>query len=197
MSDAYGFLAPIYQSFSRTFFGNDLIYANQAFLEESEGKKLLIIGGGDGMAYRDFVQNIQGEYWDSSSKMAEIALRNLRSSGLKVHVGSWPGKGEFDRIVLPFVLDTLSDSEIQSLLSQVKSGLSNHGQVIVSDFFEPVSFGQKVIQKIMIWFFRAFAAHQRKDLPAFSSFFKSEGFELIEEKKWRKGWIRAQLWKLV
>ncbi|WP_332911647.1 hypothetical protein [Algoriphagus boritolerans] len=39
MSDAYGFLAPIYQPLSRLVFGRDLIYANQAFLEGNTGKK--------------------------------------------------------------------------------------------------------------------------------------------------------------
>lgn len=197
MSDTYGFLAPIYQPISRVVFGKDLIYANQAFLEESIGKKLLIIGGGDGISYRDLGKNIQGEYWDSSPKMAEIAQKNLYASGLKVNSGIWSGIGKFDRILLPFILDTLSDAEIKNLLSQVKSALSNHGQVLVSDFFEPISFGQKLVQLIMIGFFRAFISHQRKDLPAISRFFKNEGFELIEEKRWRRGWIRAQRWQLV
>lgn len=197
MSDTYGFLAPIYQPISRVVFGKDLIYANQAFLEESRGKKLLIIGGGDGIAYRDLGKNIQGEYWDSSPKMAEIAQKNLYASGLKVNAGIWSGIGKFDRILLPFILDTLSDAEIKNLLSQVKSSLSDQGQVLVSDFFEPVSFGQKLIQKAMIWFFRSFTAHQRKDLPLITQFFQDVGFELIEEKNWRRGWIRAQRWKPV
>lgn len=195
MSDAYGFLAPIYQPISRLVFGKDLFYANQAFLEDCEEKKILILGGGDGIAYRHFGENIRGEYWDSSPNMAEIARKNLHASGLKVNAGTWPGTGNFDQILLPFILDTLSDIEIKNLLSQVKSALSHQGHVTISDFFEPVSFGQKLIQKTMIGFFRTFAAHQRKDLPAITQIFESQGFELIEEKIWRNGWIRAQLWK--
>jgi hypothetical protein len=53
-------------------FGKDFIYAKQAFLEGLEGKKLLIIAGGDGLACRDFSENLQGEqYRDLSSKMRQ------------------------------------------------------------------------------------------------------------------------------
>jgi SAM-dependent methyltransferase len=197
MSDAYGFLAPIYQPISRLVFGKDLVYANQAFLESSKGKKLLIIGGGDGIAYRDFGKNMQGEYWDSSPKMAEIAMKNLHCSGLIVYAESWQGSGKFDRIVLPFVLDTMSDPEIQNLISKVKSALMPQGKVILSDFFEPVSFGQRLVQKSMIGFFRLITSHRRKDLPCINSLFKNAGFELNHEKCWRKGWIRAQVWQAV
>jgi cyclopropane fatty-acyl-phospholipid synthase-like methyltransferase len=197
MSDAYGFLAPFYQPIAKLVFGRDLIYANQAFLEGVEGKKLLIIGGGDGEAYRDFEGNVEGEYWDLSYKMTQLAGENLKTSGLKIQTGAWPGKGKFDRIVLPFVLDTMSDPEIVSLLSLIKSALSDEGQVIVSDFFNPVSLGQKVIQKSMIGFFRLITSHRRKDLPCINSLFKNAGFELNHEKCWRKGWIRAQVWQAV
>lgn len=156
----------------------------------------MIIGGGDGVACLGYDKNPEGEFWDLSYKMTQLASENLKTSGLKTQTGAWPGKGKFDRIVLPFVLDTLSDPEIQILISQVKSAILPQGKVIFSDFFVPVSFGQKLIQKSMIAFFQTFTAHQRKDLPAITQYFKSEGFERIEEKNWRRGWIRSPLWKL-
>jgi hypothetical protein len=195
MRDEYRLLAPFYQVISQAVFGRDLLEANQSFHEGN--KKVLILGGGDGLAYRDFKQNIHGEFWELSLSMIRLAEKNLEGSKLKFYHGTWPGLGEFDRIDLPFVLDTMSDAEIKNLLVQLKSALSDQGQVIVTDFFAPVSFGQKIIQKSMIWFFRAFTSHQRKDLPAISRFFKNEGFELIEEKSWRRGWIRAQRWQPV
>ncbi len=197
MSDAYGFLAPFYQIISRLVFGGDLIYANQAFLEGVEGKKLLIIGGGDGEAYRDFEGNVEGEYWELSPRMTRLAKRNLKASGLKIQTGSWPSTGKFDRVYLPFVLDTLPDNEITILLSEIKVALLEDGKIVVSDFFEPVGIQQKLIQKGMIGFFRLITSHRRKDLPSLNSLFKNAGFELNHEKCWRKGWIRSQVWQAV
>jgi hypothetical protein len=197
MSDAYGFLAAIYQPVSRLVFGRDLIDANQAFLEGNVERKLLVIGGGDGLAYRDFDENLKGEFWDLSPRMSQFASKSLKNSGLKVRAGTWPGTGKFDRVFLPFVLDTMPDEEIMLLLSQIKPALLLHGKVVVSDFFEPVSIYQKLIQKGMIGFFRLFTSHQRRDLPELISLLQSANFELIQEKTWRNGWIRAQVWQLV
>lgn len=194
MSDSYGFLAPFYQPISRLVFGRDLIYANQAFLEGIAGKKLLIIGGGDGVAYRDFRGNLEGEFWELSPRMTQLARKNLKGSGLKIQTEAWLGKGKFDRIYLPFLLDTMTDDEITLLLSKIRFALLPQGEVVVSDFFEPVGSIQKVIQQAMIGFFRVTTHHQRKDLPDLNSLIKKEGFELEQEKIWRKGWIGAQLW---
>jgi hypothetical protein len=195
MSDAYGFLAPFYQLLSRVIFGRDLIYANQAYLEGNKGKKLLIIGGGDGVAYRDFEGSMKCEFWELSPRMTQLAKRSLKTSGLKIQTGAWLGRGKFDRAYLPFVLDTMTDNEIAVLLSEIKEALLGEGKVVVSDFFEPVRIHQKLILKGMICFFRFFTSHQRKDLPKLNSLFQNAGFELVQEKRWRKGWIRTQVWQ--
>lgn len=196
MSDAYDFLASFYQPISKFIFGHDLIYANQNFLEGNEGKKLLIIGGGDGMAYRNVGEKMNGEFWELSAKMTALAKTNLEGSQLKINLGAWRGSGKFDRVYLPFVLDTMLDSEIQALLSQIKRALNPSGEVIISDFFAPVTWRQKVVQKVMILFFMLFTRHRRMDLPDISGLFQSAGFSLIHENFWRKGWIRAQRWSL-
>lgn len=195
MSDAYSLLAPIYQPLSRLVFGRDLIYANQAFLEGIIGKKLLIIGGGDGAAYREFRGNMQGEFWDKSPSMTQLASRNLATSGLTIRTGTWPGIGKFDRIYLPFVLDTLTDLEIEEILFQVWKSLNVDGQVIISDFYTPQTYLQRLIQGMMIVSFRILVKHLRNDLPNISENMKAAGFSIIREKIWRHGWIRAQVYE--
>lgn len=196
MPDAYSFLAPIYQPLARLVFGKDLIRANQAFLEEVEGKKMLIIGGGDGVAYRDFAANLQGEFWDLSPKMAQLAQRNLSGSGLQIHAGAWHGKGKFERVFFPFVLDTLTDEEIVELLSQVQTCLTEEGKVVISDFFSPQTFLQNLIQHLMIFSFQILVNHPRKDLPNIPELMRFTGFKLTQEKVWRQGWIKSQCFEL-
>ncbi|WP_332911648.1 hypothetical protein [Algoriphagus boritolerans] len=43
-------------------------------------------------------------------------------------VGAWKGTGEFGRVYLPFVLDTMPDEEIAQLIRQLKICLPNHGR---------------------------------------------------------------------
>jgi hypothetical protein len=196
MSDEYGFLAPIYQPLSQAVFGKDLVKANSAFTMLGQGRRSLIIGGGDAISYRDWDESFSGEYWDTSSKMAELARINLRKTRIQVHGGPWPGKGKFDCIFLPFVLDTMPDQEISRLLVQISNALTSEGRVILSEFFLPQTFAQKIIQKLMISSFRIFAGHPRKDLPDLESLFHPDRWTIIEEKVWRRGWIRARVYKM-
>jgi SAM-dependent methyltransferase len=194
MSDAYGFLAPIYQSLSRLVFGQDLLNANRVFMDLGRGKRSLIIGGGDGLAYRDWDRSFVGEYWDTSPAMAKIAKRNLGKSGIEVNCGSWPDKGEFDVVFLPFVLDTLPDPDIIELVHHIQKSLHPGGLIIISDFFPPGALVQKALQQLMITCFRIIAGHPRSDLPDLAAFFDSKIWRLVGEKTWRKGWIRARVY---
>lgn len=196
MSDDYGLLASSYQLISRLVFGNDLLEANRSFWNIEESCRVLIIGGGDGTAYRGISPLIRGEFWDLSPKMARLAAKNLASTSISVRTGSWPGEGEFDRIFLPFVLDTMTDSDIGTLLSQIKTALKPGGAVVVSDFFAPVYFSQRILQQLMISTFRIVVRHRRRDLPDFDRVFDPQIWKLGEEIVWRKGWIRARLYRL-
>lgn len=197
MSDAYGFLSPIYQPLSRLFFGRDLLEANTAFTHLASGKRTLIIGGGDGVAYRDWDGTYQGEYWDLSEKMAARARKNMKGSRVMVNCERWAGGSDFDVVLLPFVLDTLRDAEIQDLISQIKSALRPGGMVIVSDFFPSKKLTHRSLQWLMITGFQILASHQRSDLPTISEFFDPNQWELVEERRWKEGWVRARVYRLI
>jgi len=196
MSDKYSFLAPIYQPLSRVVFGKNLIEANTAFSTLGEGKRSLVIGGGDAVSYRDWGKSYSGEYWDTSQKMTDLAKENLNQSKVAVHTGQWPGEGKFDCVFLPFVLDTMPDQEIEKLIDQIGNSLNAGGKVILSDFFSPQTFYQKVIQRLMISSFRVFVDHSRRDLPDFERLFHPAKWIIADEKLWRKGWIRARVYML-
>ncbi len=195
MSDAYGFLAPIYQPLSKFIFGDDLVAANSVFSALSRGKRSLIIGGGDAVAYRDWDGNYLGEYWDTSYKMSVLARQNLLQSKVRIHCGSWPGTGKFDVVVLPFVLDTMSDPDITKLIGKIADSLNPAGKVILSDFFSTTAFSQRLLQALMITGFRVFVQHSRANLPNIGDFFSSDSWELLEENIWKGGWIRAQVYR--
>jgi hypothetical protein len=197
MSDAYGFIAPVYQFFSQLVFGMDIIRANQEFLDEFLDKKIVIIGGGDGFAYRKYSEKLKGDYWEKSSAMLGLAKKNLKNSSLKFHWCEFSGtQGKSDLVCLPFVLDTMKDQDILSFLDLVKTSLGNKGHVLVSDFHQPENFTQRILEKTMIYGFRTLTGHERKDVPNIPQLMDLKGLVLSKEKSWRQGWIRSQLYKI-
>ena len=195
MSDNYGFLAPFYQLLSRAVFGRKILEANRAFLAKNLSKKLIIIGGGDGVAFQKYEKQLDGYYFEKSAKMLQLAQKNLKNSQLKFVHGEFRRQEKGDCFFLPFLLDSLTDEEISALLELIKNSLSPRGKVMMSDFFEPSTRTQKILLQIMLWFFQRLTGHQRKDLPDYPSFFQKSGFKLVKERIWEKGWIRAQVYE--
>ena len=196
MSDEYSYLAPIYQKLSQVVFGSHILNANRAFLGENLSQKLVIIGGGDGMAYQHFGASLAGWYFEKSAKMLELAQKKLKNSRLQFVHGEFPGEVEADCFFLPVVLDCLSDQEILKLLGKIRSCISEKGILVFSDFFPSKTRKQKLLLGLMISFFRLFTQHIRKDLPDYSALLQQSGFRFLEEKRWKKGWIRTQVYEL-
>lgn len=195
-SDAYRWIAPFYFRLSRLVFGDRLRESKTIFLSDLSAKRILIIGGGDGLDYEEIQEDMSGEFWELSVSMLGQAKKNLWNSRLSFYLGNFRSNQQFDLICLPFVLDTMPAEELESFLVSFKKNLKPDGQVFLSDFFEPVSFRQKILHQLMISFFRLVTRHRRKDVPNYESVFGKAGLKLSQEKKLLKGWVRAQLWEL-
>jgi ubiquinone/menaquinone biosynthesis C-methylase UbiE len=196
VKDRYSFIAPFYSSLAKLVFGDDLRYSKTFFIEELNQKRVLILGGGDGLDYGDFQAELAGEYWELSDAMLKKAKKNLSESKLEFHLGHFhPDPGNtFDEVWLHFVLDTFTDYELKKFLFELKSALKSESKLYLADFFEPRSWVQRVIQFMMMHFFRIFTAHPRVDLPKYEQLLKKTGFKKLEDLKKRKGWIRVQIW---
>lgn len=192
--DAYRWISPFYSRLSRLAFGNRLRDSKTIFLRELTAKRILIIGGGDGSDYVKMQNEIGGEFWELSVSMLDQAKKILENSGLSFHLGFFNSGEKFDLICLPFVLDTMPDKELETFLFSFKKNLNSNGRVFMSDFFEPVSFRQKLLHPLMICFFRFVTGHRRKDIPDYKGAFEKAGFKLLQEEKFLKGWVKAQIW---
>lgn len=198
VKDRYSFIAPFYTSLARLVFGTSLKELKVAFVEDLVQKRVLIIGGGDALDYQDFAEEISGEYWELSAAMLHKAKQNLSKSKLEFYLGNFQvvSENQFDEVWLHFVLDTFTDSQLESFLQEIKSLLKPSSKIYLVDFFPPQTRLQKMIQAIMLGFFRVFMAHSRKDLPNYEEILGRKGFRKSEELSKRKGWIRAQLWEI-
>jgi hypothetical protein len=198
VKDRYSFIAPFYSSLARLVFGSSFKEVKTNFAGYLALKRILIIGGGDGLDYQGFSQQVQGEFWELSEAMLRKAKKNLSESKLEFHLGQFEVDSgtKFDEVWLHFVLDTFTDLGLEKFLFELKSALNSESKVYLADFFEPESRIQRVIQSIMIRFFRVLTAHPRTDIPKYDKFLKQAGFKKVKELKKRKGWIRAQLWQV-
>jgi SAM-dependent methyltransferase len=177
-------------------FGQKLKVSKLCFLENTKSKRVLIIGGGDGLDYAEIAPDISGEYWELSSSMLKTAKKNLHSSQLKFHVGEFKPGEKFDEVWLHFVLDTMTDEAIGSLLEQIKLVLEIDGRILLADFFHPKSFWHRILTNAMIIFFQAVVRHPRNDLPKYEILFSKKVFLKTDERLFMGGWVKAQVWSL-
>ena len=198
MKDQYSLLAPFYNRLTKLVFGDQLKWSKTCFAENLSGKKVLIIGGGDGLDYQIFQDDLEGEYWEISRSMLLKSKINLEGSDLSFHLGFFQAEKEnvFDEVWLHFVLDTMRDEEIESLLIEVRKSLKPKGKVYLADFFVPQNLYQRFKQSIMIHFFRMVANHKRKNLPDYEEILKRQNWLKNAERDILKGWVKAQVWSL-
>ncbi|MEN2283287.1 methyltransferase domain-containing protein [Algoriphagus sp. SE2] len=196
MKDSYQLIAPYYNLLTKLVFGKHLREAKTCFISSLKSKKILIIGGGDGLDYQEIQSDLTGEYWELSSSMLELAKGNLQKSELHFYLGDFQRKEDmlFDEVWFHFVLDTMSDEEIEGMLNEIKAVLTDKGRLYFVDFFQPVTTKQKLLNQVMIKFFRLFASHKREDIPDYEIILKKNGWTFIEGKGFLKGWVKAQLW---
>lgn len=195
MKDQYSLLAPWYSSLVKLLFGEKLKEPKLCHLENTTAKRVLIVGGGDGLDYAEFAADISGEYWELSESMLKKARQNLASGQLDFHLGDFKAGKKFDEVWLHFVLDTMTDSAIELLLEEIKQTLKPDGRIVFADFFHSKRNRQKILNRLMISSFRLIVNHQRKNLPAYEGFFSRTGFAKTAEQPFMDGWVKAQVWQ--
>ncbi|WP_425636330.1 class I SAM-dependent methyltransferase [Algoriphagus yeomjeoni] len=198
MKDNYSFLTPFYNPLTKLIFGEQLMLAKRCFVSNLTGKKILIIGGGDGLDYQVLQENLSGEYWEISQSMLNRAKVNLGKSDLSFHLDFFQAKeGKvFDEVWLHFVLDTMLDKEIESLLGEIRKSLKPEGKIYLADFFAPKNNRHRFIHQAMISFFRLVTKHKRANLPDYEQLLQSNDWEKTIDKEFLKGWVKAQIWIL-
>ncbi len=196
MKDRYANIAPFYSALARSVFGNVLTDVKTAGASSLNQKRILIIGGGDGLDYSSFQSDLSGEYWELSDAMLLKAKKNLDKSKLEFHLGNFQSNPQnlFDEVWLHFVLDTFTDEKLKDFLTDLKKSLKPFSSLYVADFFAPTTSTQRVVQFFMLKFFQIFTAHERSDLPALDSTLEEQGFKKTIEISRKGGWIRGQIW---
>ncbi|MHA7131812.1 class I SAM-dependent methyltransferase [Algoriphagus namhaensis] len=197
MKDFYSLVAPFYSGLARVVFGDVLKQAKLAYICPKSDRRILLIGGGTGEDYSVMASEMSGDFWERSASMLRRAKKNLAQAQLHFYQGDFTQSDlqTYDEIWLHFVLDTIPDEDMEIFLQGCLKRLKPDGNLILADFFEPVHWKQKLVHGLMLIFFRVFTSHPRQNTPDYALYLGNSGFTLVSETRFRKGWIRSQLWR--
>lgn len=207
----FNLLAPIYDGVVFLFFRKAFSrLQQQLFSDLTSAEKCLIIGGGSGEVLENAIyQKLASKYYyaelsDVMIEKTKTRISRLNHSSSIEFSNDWTTWKEqsFNFIILPFVLDCYSETELQSLISELVSCLSPKGKILFIDFNQEPEFGYEAdfakagLITMLYAFFNIATGISATKLPAFNSLFIAQG--LIAEKRIliKKGWIQAVCWSV-
>jgi hypothetical protein len=205
-------LALLYRWMEFLTFGPWLSLTRNTFVSHlTNSRRALVFGDGDGR----FTAKLLGinraiivDAVDASSAMLQVLLRNAVPfcDRVSVHLAdarTWqqpvtgldPG---CDLIATHFFLDCLTQTEVESLATRLRSAVSPSALWVVSDFAIPAGwFGSMVARPLVAVLYRSFGwltGLTVRSLPDHPSALRFAGFTLKERRTRLAGLLIAELW---
>lgn len=202
-----------YALLEKAAFGSELQRARNAFLGEIKNpKRVLIVGEGDGRFLLEFLRHAPSakvDCLDASAAMLALAqwrlekvLPNslLRTRLIHSTIEQWHlGDPDYDLIVTNFFLDCFPARKLESIVAKLARAAGPSATWLLVDFRYPSSPLRRLRARLwlggMYLFFRAFAGIEARDLIDPTPFLRSHGFACVQQKKFRGGMIKSELWK--
>ena len=193
MEGNYDNIAPFYDLLSHLVFGN---YISQAvrFLVNAipANSSVLIIGGGTGQILEEiskkYISGLQITYVELSKKM--ISLSKKRSTGdnsvvfINQSISDFTFYQQFDVVITPFLFDNFSTRTTKVFFNKIDSLLKPFGFWLLADFqlSEKNNLWQKLLLRIMYFFFRFLCGIEASHLPDTASLFKHYKYQLVSKQ---------------
>ncbi|XOV92740.1 MAG: class I SAM-dependent methyltransferase [Bacteroidota bacterium] len=158
-------IAWCYDPLKRLVFGQKLDQAAKFHLSEIKpNSSVLVIGGGTGEILEALPKETEVIYVEESAKMIAKARRHRQSNILWVNKNflNYHLPRPVDHVVCPFILDLFDDDTLQGMIVGIKEALSEHGDLIVTDFNQK----NKFLLASMLLFFRITSNVPAMKLPS-------------------------------
>jgi ubiquinone/menaquinone biosynthesis C-methylase UbiE len=192
MATNYDKIAKNYDLISRLVFGKALVEAQVCLLKYvSEGSRILIVGGGTGWILEEFAkvhsQGLKIDYIESSAKM--ITLSKQRNYGaneinfINFAVEHYTTEEKYDVIMTPFFFDNFRLDKCREIFTKLDSFLKNDGVWLYVDFVYDENNGQlwqKILLKLMYFFFRVTTRIETQELISMNQFFDPLYYKMAE-----------------
>ena len=164
---------------------------------------LLIVGGGTGKILENLIQQKKAKHYcyaEASNKMLKRSKHRLGGEGNVHFTNTWDMQQHYDAILLPFVLDCYPEKEVEELILQFETVLSEDGYIAILDFNHDPRFGFEVhpvkqgFISLLYAFFGALGATQTRKLPAIFFILDNQGWKEQEHLSHHQGWLVANHW---
>lgn len=202
MKGNYDNVAPFYDLLSQLVFGNAILRA-QLFLINAipANSGILIIGGGTGQILEEISKKhgsgLQITYVDISKKMIAISKKRKTGNNEVVFINQSISDArfhrQFDVVITPFFLDNFLNNTAKVVFDKIDTFLKPRGFWLFTDFqlSEKNNLWQKLLLKIMYFFFRFFCGIEASHLPDTTALFEKYKYQLISKQTFYKKFIYA------
>ena len=186
----YNHIVWIYDRLAKFIFGKKQELAKQAFLIKiPEKAKILIVGGGTGKILdylRDLDKQLEVDFVDLSANMifqakkrdvAYMQVNFYQQSVLDLKTTN------YDVVITNFFFDQFSYHQANLILQNIKLKIKPKGILIFSDFINTKYLRDKVVTRIMFFFFKLTAKIRTNTFPPYDLLFFEQGFYAVASKK--------------
>ena len=98
---------------------------------------------------------------------------------------------KYDVVVCPFFLDCFEEALLRQIIDKIQALLKPAGKLLVADFEEPGTTYEKLLMKLMLFFFRVTTNLGTKKLESIWTLLDQNGFQLRKDS--REGFIRSSV----
>lgn len=186
----YNHIAWIYDWLAKIVFGRKQELAMQAFLNIiPDTAKILVVGGGTGKII-DYLQNLNKylkiDFVEPSANMMRQAKKRDHSQ-LQINFCQQSildfKTVDYDVVLTNFFFDQFTHGQCQLILQHLKPKLRSNGILIFSDFININHIWDKLITRLMFYFFQLTANVKTNNLPPYNYLFSALGFCKGSSKK--------------
>jgi tRNA (cmo5U34)-methyltransferase len=196
-------IALVYDLLARLVFGRSIINSQKFFLNKIEDHhNVLILGGGSGWLLAELL-TIKPEckvwYIEASEKMIDLSQKKVDSKS-SIHFihgteADIPSSIKYDVVISNFYLDLFTDEQLTDVTHKIISSLSPGSQWIATDFVERNKGWQKLLLKLMYYFFRIICHIGSRKLPQWNKAILASGIKKIESRLFYDGFIETALYQ--
>jgi len=186
----YNHIAWIYDWLAKIVYGEKQELAKQAFLAKIPDKgKILVVGGGTGKIIdylRDLDKQLEVDFIELSTNMMSYAKKR-KVSHLKINFHQHSildlKSKDYDVVLTNFFFDQFSLLKAHLILQHIKTKLKPNGIILFSDFIVTNNTWDRIVNRIMFYFFQLTAKVRTNNFPNYNILFSSLGFNAADSKK--------------
>lgn len=216
MPDGFGRLARVYEGLERLVYGRLLERARLAFIDSlTPCRRILVLGEGDGrflLAILKRHASCRVTVLERSPGMVRCAQARLAKQHPEAHqrvsfhvqdaLKSAPSAEPYDAVITHFFLDLFGLVQLPQLITRLAEQLRPGGLWLLSDFARPSlvegaanRLGSRLLLPLMYAFFRLTTGLSTRTLVAPQPYLHASGMGLEKSRRFRGGFIYAELWR--